>query len=123
MPIKSYRPTTKSMRGRTVVDYSELTRSTPEKSLCKGKRSTGGRNNMGRITTRFRGSGNKRTYRMVDFRRNKDNMTATVQQLEYDPNRSAFIALIAYEDGEKSYILAPVGMNISLRASNSGRGT
>ena len=84
MPIKSYRPTTKSMRGRTVVDYSELTRSTPEKSLCKGKRSTGGRNNRGRITTRFRGSGNKRTYRMVDFRRNKDNITATVQQIEYD---------------------------------------
>ena len=122
MPIKSYRPTTKSMRGRTVVDYSELTRSTPDKSLCKGKRSTGGRNNMGRITTRFRGSGNKRTYRMVDFRRNKDNMTATVQQIEYDPNRSAFIALIAYEDGEKSYILAPVGMKVGQKVISADKG-
>ena len=122
MPIKSYRPTTKSMRGRTVVDYSELTRTTPEKSLCKGKRSTGGRNNMGRITTRFRGSGNKRTYRMVDFRRNKDNMTATVQQIEYDPNRSAFIALIAYEDGEKTYILAPVGMKVGQKVISADKG-
>ena len=112
MPIKTFRPITKSLRGTSVLDYSELTRSTPEKSLTKGKKSTGGRNNVGRITTRFRGSGNKRTYRMIDFRRNKDGMFATVKHIEYDPNRSAFIALICYEDGEKAYILAPVGLKV-----------
>lgn len=122
MPIKTFRPITKSLRGSSVVDYSELTRQTPEKSLCKGKKSTGGRNNMGRITTRFRGSGNKRTYRMVDFRRNKDGIEATVQHIEYDPNRSAFIALIAYSDGVKSYILAPVGMKVGQKVISGDKG-
>ena len=112
MPIKSYNPTTKSRRYTTVIDYSEISRETPEKRLTKGKKSTGGRNNHGRITTRFRGGGNKRRYRMIDFKRAKDGIAATVQHLEYDPNRSAFIALIAYADGEKAYILAPNGLKI-----------
>ena len=122
MPIKTFRPITKSLRGASVVDYSELTRKTPEKSLVKGKKSTGGRNNYGRVTTRFRGGGNKRAYRMVDFRRNKLNVEATVQQIEYDPNRSAFIALIAYTDGEKSYILAPVGMKVGQKVIAADKG-
>jgi len=111
MPIKSYKPVTKSTRFIKVLDYSsELTRSTPEKSLTFGKRGTGGRNNNGRITTRFRGSGNKRTLRYVDFKRAKDGIPAIVQHIEYDPNRSSFIALLAYADGEKVYILSPVGL-------------
>jgi large subunit ribosomal protein L2 len=113
MPIKTFNPTTKSRRSTTVLDYAaEITSSNPHKSLTKGKSSTGGRNNLGRITTRFRGGGNKRRYRMIDFRRIKDGIPATVQQIEYDPNRSAFIALLAYADGEKAYILAPVGLKV-----------
>lgn len=112
MPIKTFNPTTKSRRYISVIDYSEISRETPEKSLTKGKSSTGGRNNNGRITTRFRGGGNKRRYRMIDFRRAKDGVTATVQHIEYDPNRSAFIALIAYADGEKAYILSPNGLKV-----------
>ena len=112
MPIKTFNPTTKSRRYIYVIDYSEISRETPEKSLTKGKSSTGGRNNNGRITTRFRGGGNKRRYRMIDFRRAKDGVTATVQHIEYDPNRSAFIALIAYADGEKAYILSPNGLKV-----------
>ena len=112
MPIKTFNPTTKSRRDISVIDYSEISRETPEKSLTKGKSSTGGRNNNGRITTRFRGGGNKRRYRMIDFRRAKDGVTATVQHIEYDPNRSAFIALIAYADGEKAYILSPNGLKV-----------
>ena len=112
MPIKTFNPTTKSRRYISVIDYSEISRETPEKSLTKGKSSTGGRNNNGRITTRVRGGGNKRRYRMIDFRRAKDGVTATVQHIEYDPNRSAFIALIAYTDGEKAYILSPNGLKV-----------
>jgi len=122
MPIKTYRPITKSLRGSSVVDYSELTRETPEKSLTKGKSGTGGRNNNGRITTRFRGSGNKRRYRLVDFRRNKDRVAATVKELEYDPNRSAFIALIVYADGVKSYILAPNGLKVGQTVISGDKG-
>ena len=112
MPTKSFNPITKSRRYITVLDYAELTRTAPEKSLTKGKKASGGRNNAGRITSRFRGNGNKRRYRMIDFKRNKDGMPAVVQQIEYDPNRSAFIALLAYADGEKSYILAPEGLEV-----------
>ncbi len=122
MPIKTYRPITKSLRGSSVVDYSELTRETPEKSLTKGKSGTGGRNNNGRITTRFRGSGNKRRYRLVDFRRNKDGVAATVKELEYDPNRSAFIALVVYADGVKSYILAPNGLKVGQTVISGDKG-
>ena len=112
MPTKSYRPFTRSRRFISVLDYSELTRTAPEKTLTKGKNSRGGRNNVGRITTRFRGGGNKRRYRMIDFKRGKDGVPAVVKQIEYDPNRSAFIALLAYADGEKSYILAPKGLEV-----------
>jgi large subunit ribosomal protein L2 len=94
----------------TVSDYSDLTRSTPEKSLTEGKKSTGGRNSSGRITTRFRGGGVKRNYRIIDFKRNKLSVPAKVAHIEYDPNRTANIALLHYVDGEKRYILAPIGL-------------
>ncbi|MDD3153963.1 MAG: 50S ribosomal protein L2 [Victivallaceae bacterium] len=113
MAIKSYNPTTASRRNMTSIDYSvELTKSTPEKSLVKGKKSSGGRNNYGRITTRFRGGTNKRLYRMIDFLRSKDDVPAKVASIEYDPNRSANIALLNYADGEKRYILAPLGLKV-----------
>ena len=111
MGLKTYRPTTPSRRNMVTTDFSEVTRSTPEKSLTKGKKSTGGRNNQGRVTTRFRGGGVKRKFRVIDFKRNKDNIPAKVAHIEYDPNRSARIALLHYADGEKRYILAPEGVN------------
>ena len=112
MALKSYKPTSPSRRHMTVSDFAEITASAPEKSLTKGKRSTGGRNNVGRITVRFRGGGVKRRYRAIDFKRSKENVPATVKSIEYDPNRTANIALICYADGEKSYILAPVGLSV-----------
>ncbi len=112
MGIKSYKPTTPSRRNMTVSDYSEITSTTPEKSLVVGTKSTGGRNNLGRITTRFRGGGNKRRYRSIDFKRNKDDIPATVNSIEYDPNRTANIALLFYADGEKRYIIAPIGLSV-----------
>ena len=110
MSIKQYKPTSPGRRQMTVSDYSDLTRRTPEKSLTKGMKSTGGRNNLGRVTTRFRGGGNKRLYRLIDFKRVKDDCAATVEHIEYDPNRTARIALLKYEDGTKAYILCPVGV-------------
>jgi large subunit ribosomal protein L2 len=107
MALKSFKPTTPSQRQLVIVDRSGLWKGKPEKSLTEGLRKHGGRNNLGRITVRFRGGGHKQRYRMVDFKRTKVDMTATVERLEYDPNRTAFIALIRYEDGELSYILAP----------------
>ncbi len=108
MAIKSYNPTTPSRRHMTVMDYkSDITADKPEKSLTRGKKSSGGRNNYGRITSRFRGGGNKRRYRMIDFMRKKDGVPAKVVSIEYDPNRTANIALLYYADGEKSYILCP----------------
>ncbi len=121
MPIKSYNPTTKSRRYIEVIDYSELTKKAPEKALTKGKPSTGARNNLGRMTTRFRGGGNKRAYRQVDFYRTKVDVPAKVIALEYDPNRSAFLALIVYEDGEKSYIIAPQGLKIGQIISSGSK--
>ncbi len=118
MAIKSYNPVTKSRRMMSVLDYSELADKAPEKSLTKGLRKTGGRNNLGRVTTRFRGGGNKRAYRMIDFKRQKYGVNAEVIALEYDPNRSAFIALIQYTDGEKAYILATNGMKVGQIVSN-----
>ena len=112
MGIKKYKPTSPGRRQMTVSDFSELTRREPEKSLTEGKRSTGGRNNMGRVTVRFRGGGVRRRYRIIDFRRVKDECSATVREIEYDPNRSARIALLEYEDGVKSYIICPVGLNV-----------
>jgi large subunit ribosomal protein L2 len=108
MALKTYNPTSPSMRQLVTVDRSELHKGKPVKKLTEGLSSSGGRNNLGRITTRFRGGGHKRTYRLVDFkRRGKWGMVATVERLEYDPNRTAFIALVKYEDGELAYILAP----------------
>ena len=118
MAVKSFRPTTASRRQMTVLDFSEITAKKPEKSLVKGKKSTGGRNNYGRITTRFRGAGNKRRYRMIDFVRDLDNVPATVLSIEYDPNRSANIALLQYENGEKRYIIAPRGLTVGQTVMN-----
>ena len=107
MALKKFKPVTPSLRELVLVDRSELYKGKPEKSLTEGKSSKGGRNNLGRVTVRFRGGGHKRAYRLVDFKRRKLDVPATVERIEYDPNRSAFIALIKYQDGELSYILAP----------------
>jgi large subunit ribosomal protein L2 len=107
MSIKEVKPTSPGRRAQTYPSFSEITKKTPEKSLLKPKRKTGGRNNVGRITTRFRGGGHKRRYRVIDFKRNKVDVPAKVKAIEYDPNRGARIALLYYADGEKSYILAP----------------
>ena len=112
MAVKRYKPTSPARRFMTVNAYSELTGDKPEKSLLHDKRKTGGRNNMGRITVRHIGGGNKIKYRIIDFKRNKDGVPATVKSIQYDPNRSAHIALLAYADGEKRYILAPVGLSV-----------
>ncbi len=107
MALKNFKPTTPSQRALVLVDRSELHKGKPVKALTEGLSSNGGRNNNGRITMRRRGGGHKRRYRIVDFRRNKFDMPATIERLEYDPNRSAFLALVKYEDGDLSYILAP----------------
>jgi large subunit ribosomal protein L2 len=107
MALKHFKPVTPSLRQLVLVDRNELYKGKPEKSLTEGKASNGGRNNLGRITVRFRGGGHKKSYRLVDFKRRKLDVPATVERIEYDPNRSAFIALIKYNDGELSYILAP----------------
>lgn len=113
MPIKGYKPTTPVRRFMTVLDRSELTpKERPEKRLVKGLSKTGGRDNTGREAMRFRGGGHKRRYRVIDFKRDKDMVPARVQSIEYDPNRSAHIALLAYADGEKRYILAPMGLRV-----------
>ncbi|MCK4939804.1 MAG: 50S ribosomal protein L2, partial [Rhodospirillaceae bacterium] len=111
MALKQYKPTTPGRRGLVLVDRSSIWKGRPEKSLTEGLRKNGGRNNTGRITSRRIGGGHKRRYRMIDFKRNKLGF-ATVERIEYDPNRTAFIALINYEDGEKSYILAPQRMAV-----------
>src|SRR6202162_2241016 len=107
MALKSYNPVTPSQRQLVLVDRSGLYRGDPVKTLTEGQHSSGGRNNNGRITVRFRGGGHKQAYRKIDFRRTKFDIPATVERLEYDPNRTAFIALIKYADGELAYILAP----------------
>ena len=112
MAIKSYKPTTPSRRQMTVTDYSVLSKVAPEKSLLAPLKKTAGRNSYGRITVRHRGGGNRRKYRVIDFKRDKQGMNATVLTIEYDPNRSAFIALVQYEDGEKRYIIAPNGLAV-----------
>ncbi len=110
MGMKHFNPTTPSLRNMTVSTFDEITKSTPEKSLLTKKKKNAGRNSYGRITVRHQGGGNRQKYRLIDFKRRKDDMVATVLGIEYDPNRSANIALIEYEDGEKSYILAPIGL-------------
>ncbi len=110
MGMKHFNPITPSLRNMTVSTFDEITKSTPEKSLLTKKKKNAGRNSYGRITVRHQGGGNRQKYRLIDFKRRKDDMVATVLGIEYDPNRSANIALIEYEDGEKSYILAPIGL-------------
>jgi len=112
MAIKSYKPTSPSRRQMTVTDYSVLSKDGPEKSLLEPLKKKSGRNSYGRITVRHRGGSNRRKYRVIDFKRDKEAMDAKVLTLEYDPNRSAFIALVEYEDGEKRYILAPHGLKV-----------
>ena len=110
MAVRKYKPTTPGRRGASVSSFDELTRAKPEKSLVTKGRNKAGRNVHGRITARHQGGGNKRRYRVIDFRRNKDGVPATVAHIEYDPNRSARIALLHYADGEKRYIIAPDGV-------------
>jgi len=112
MPTKSYRPTTPTRRFQTVVSREEITKQTPEKSLVVGKKRTGGRNSLGQITSWWRGGGAKKAYRAVDFKRDKTGVPARVAAIEYDPNRSARLALLHYADGEKRYILHPVGLEV-----------
>ena len=121
MPIRAYKPTTNGRRGMTSLTFEEITTSKPEKSLLAPLKSKGGRNNKGRITTRHQGGGHKRAYRIIDFKRNKDGIPAKVATIEYDPNRSANIALLHYADGEKRYILAPKGLSIGMSVM-SGKG-
>ena len=113
MGLKAFRPTTPSRRGMTAVTTEELTKKKPEKSLTSFHHRSGGRNNDGRMTLRYRGGGHKRLYRKIDFRRDKVGILARVEAIEYDPNRSARIALLKYQDGEKRYILAPVGLSLN----------
>ncbi len=129
MPIKTYKPHTPGLRTKTTMDFSHLTKKEPEKKLLKSNASSGGRNSKGRISVRRRGGGHKRQYRIIDFKRNKYNIPAKVIALEYDPNRSADIALLQYADGEKRYILAPHGLktgaevisgeDVAIRVGNS----
>ena len=112
MAIKKYGPTTPGRRGMTVTDYSVLSKVAPERSLLEPMKKHSGRNNTGRITVRHQGGGNRTKYRVIDFKRQKTDMPATVKTLEYDPNRSAFIALVEYTDGVKSYIIAPDGLKV-----------
>jgi len=112
MAVKTYKPTTPSLRGTVASDFSDVTRDTPEKSLVTDLRKQGGRNARGKVTVRHRGGGAKRAYRLIDFKRDKFGVPARVATIEYDPNRSARIALLHYADGEKRYILAPVGMQV-----------
>ncbi len=112
MAIRKIKPTTPGQRGMTVSSFEEITRKTPEKSLTTDLRGKGGRNYQGKITVRHQGGGAKRKYRVIDFKRNKDNIPAKVFSIEYDPNRSANIALLNYADGEKRYIIAPLGLNV-----------
>ncbi len=119
MPIKSFRPTTPTRRFQTFVTREDITKDRPEKSLVEGKKRTGGRDSRGRISSRFIGGGAKQAYRLIDFKRDKTGITAKVAAIEYDPNRSARIALLHYTDGEKRYIIAPVGLEVG-RTVTSG---
>src|SRR5215216_5256483 len=112
MGIRQFKPVTKSSRFRSVSDFSEITRSTPERSLTEPLKKSGGRDNHGHISMRRRGGGHKRKYRIIDFKRNKFGVAGTVRHVEYDPNRSARIALVEYQDGEKRYILHPKGLGV-----------
>ncbi|MBO6636111.1 50S ribosomal protein L2 [Parvibaculum sp.] len=121
MALKKYKPTSPAQRGLVLVDRSGLYKGKPVKSLTEGLTKSGGRNNHGRVTVRFRGGGHKRSYRVIDFKRTKADVAATVERLEYDPNRTAFIALIKYEDGELAYILAPQRLAVGDKVVSGNR--
>lgn len=121
MALKNYKPTTPGQRQLVLVDRSELWKGKPEKSLTVGLHSKGGRNNTGRVTLRWRGGGHKRRYRVIDFKRDKIDVVGTIERLEYDPNRTAFIALVAYEDGERRYIIAPQRLAVGDQVISSQR--
>jgi large subunit ribosomal protein L2 len=123
MPVKVYKPTSAGRRGMTGHSFDEITKSKPEKSLTEPLRKSGGRNNKGRVTVRHRGGGHKRRYRLIDFKRNKFDARAEVVAIEYDPNRSARIALLQYEDGEKRYIIAPLGLKVGDTIGNGEMAT
>src|SRR5262245_20488755 len=112
MPVREYKPTSAGRRGATVSDYRDLTKKPPEKRLTEAVRKTGGRNNVGRLSMRHIGGGNRKRYRLIDFKRTKDNIPAVVEAIEYDPNRSPRIALLKYKDGERRYILCPQGLAV-----------
>ena len=114
MAVRKLKPTTPGQRHKIIGAFDTITASAPEKSLVFGKRSTGGRNNSGKMTVRYRGGGHKRKYRIIDFKREKDGVPAVVKTIEYDPNRSARIALLFYADGEKRYIIAPNGLEVGM---------
>ena len=121
MGIKTYNPYTPSRRNMTGLDFEEITTSTPEKSLLAKKKKTAGRNNQGKITVRHHGGGNRQKYRIIDFKRNKDDIPAKVASIEYDPNRTANIALLHYADGEMAYIIAPVGLKVGDELMNGAK--
>src|SRR5215470_4886091 len=121
MPVVQYRPTSAGRRFQTGYDFDDITKKTPEESLLAPLKKSGGRNNLGRVTAYHRGGGHKRRYRLVDFKRDKDGVPAFVKGVEYDPNRSARIALLHYADGDKRYILAPVGLNVGARVETGPR--
>ena len=121
MPIKVYKPTSAGRRGMTGHSFDEITKSRPQRGLTEAVRKRGGRNNTGRITTRHRGGGHRRRYRIIDFKRDKFDVSAQVLSIEYDPNRSARIALLEYEDGERRYIIAPLGVKVGDRIANGER--
>lgn len=121
MAIKKYKPTTPGRRGMTGLTFAEVTTKKPEKSLCVSFAKAGGRNNTGRITVRHQGGGHKQLYRIIDFKRNKDNIPAKVATIEYDPNRNANIALLHYVDGEKRYILAPQGLEVGMEVISAAK--
>jgi large subunit ribosomal protein L2 len=118
MPVKVYKPTSAGRRGMTGHSFEEITKSTPERSLTEALRKHGGRNSTGRVTVRHRGGGHKRRYRIIDFKRNKFDVTAEVIAIEYDPNRTSRIALLEYEDGERRYIVAPLGLKVGDRVAS-----
>jgi len=122
MSVKKLKPTTPGRRFRIVNGYDAITTNKPEKTLLAPIKKSGGRNHSGKMTMRYRGGGHKRRYRIIDFKRNKKDMPATVQSIEYDPNRSAFIALLQYQDGEKAYIIAPNGLKVGQEVASSDKG-
>ena len=116
MAVRKFKPVTPGQRNKVISAFDDITAKKPQKSLLEPLKSTGGRNNTGQMTVRYIGGGHKRMYRIIDFRRNKDGQTAEVLTIEYDPNRSARIALVQYEDGEKRYIIAPNGLKVGQKA-------